>query len=90
MATIKIEDEILKRGLISGDGYRRALEISASTRKPVVNVMIEGGMVQEEGLLELMAESQGLQLVRISDLTIDKRAVKAVPAKLAAHYGIMP
>ncbi len=90
MANIRIEDEILKRGLISQEGYRKALEISAAMMKPVVNVMIDNGLVQEEGILGLMAESQGLDLIRISELSIDKRAIKSVPAKLAAHYGVLP
>jgi len=90
MANIRIEDEILKRGLISNESYRKALEISAALRKPVVNVMLDNGLVQEEGVLGLMAEAQGLELIRISDASIDKRAIKSVPAKLAAHYGVLP
>ena len=85
-----LEERLIAKGLLSRSNADRALEISRETYKPMPEVLVSQGFVGEAELLGVLGEQYGLQFVRLSDLEIDKAAVKAVSAKLASHYTIMP
>ena len=85
-----LEERLIAKGLLSRADADKALEVSRETYKPMPEVLVAQGFVTESELLGLLAEQYGLQFVKLNDITIDKAAVKAVAAKLASHYTIMP
>ncbi|MCK5849379.1 MAG: Flp pilus assembly complex ATPase component TadA [Kiritimatiellae bacterium] len=85
-----LEDVLVTKGLLSREDADRALEISREAYRPVSEVLVSKGMVKEPDVLDVLAERHGLQRIDLSDLIVDKAAVKAVSAKLVSHYGIMP
>ena len=67
-----------------------AMEISKTTFKPLQDVLVERGFVREQELLKVLAEQHGLEFVDLKKVNVDAAAVKAVSAKLASYYRIMP
>ncbi len=85
-----LKDRLLARGLISNERLAEAVEITRRTHASLPDVLLEHRLVGEEALLEVLAGIYGLEFLRLRDSQVDARAVKAVSAKLASHYGVMP
>jgi len=86
----ELEDKLVQKGLLSEKELERAIEISRQSFKPLPTVLTEYNMVDEDGLLQLLAEQHGLEFVKLAETTVDRSAVEAVSAKLASYYAIMP
>lgn len=86
----KLEEMLKERNLLSRERFEEALEISRKAFKPLQDVLIERGFVNEAELLKVIAEQQGLEFISLKKTAIDGSAVKCVSAKLASHYGVMP
>ncbi|MDD4869656.1 MAG: ATPase, T2SS/T4P/T4SS family [Kiritimatiellae bacterium] len=86
----KLEKVLLERNLLGKDRLSEALEISKKTFKPLQDVLVERGFVNERELLKVLAELHGLEFMDLKKTVIDMTAVKSVSAKLASHYRIMP
>jgi len=81
---------LVDAGLVSESRLREAQQTARDSRRPLTAVLVEGGFVGEADLLGVLADRHGLQFARLPDLVIDDAAVKAVSAKLASHYRVMP
>jgi general secretion pathway protein E len=87
---MKVQEELLKRGLLSREDLEKALERSRACYRPLHAVLVEDGFVAEEPVLRLLAEQHGVAYLDLKHETVEPRAIRAVPAKLASHYGIVP
>ena len=85
-----LEDVLVTKGLLSREDADRALVISHDLYRPVSDVLVSQGMAKESDVLDVLAEQHGLKRVDLMDHLVDSAAVKAVSAKLASHYEIMP
>ncbi len=86
---------LLKRlhdtGKLSDADYRRAEEaIAAAPDRPPHEVLIDKGLVKEETVLEALAETMGLELVDLSQATVNAEAIAAMPSKLVHRKNLMP
>jgi len=86
----RLEKELVERGMLSPEQLSRVLEIAVKNRKPLPVVLLEKGLVPETELLRLLAEQKGTRFVTLKGMSISEEAIRAVPAKLAAHYNIIP
>lgn len=86
----KLEQIILEKKLLPEARLVEAMEISRTTFKPLQDVLVERGFVREQELLKVLAEQHGLEFVDLKKISVDAAAVKAISAKLASHYRIMP
>lgn len=86
----RLEQELLKRRLVSREDLDKAIEVSRSSRAPLPAVLLDRGLIEESALLEAQASQYGLEFVRLSETTIDPAAVRSVSTKLASHYQVMP
>jgi type II secretory ATPase GspE/PulE/Tfp pilus assembly ATPase PilB-like protein len=87
---VKLEEKILTEGLLSKEDLEKALDLSKASYRPLAEVLVAEGLVQEEDLLAVLAEQHGLTFVSLSDTDINRSAVKSISAKLASHYSVMP
>lgn len=85
-----IEERLEADGTLSAGVLAKARELARRRGIPVADVLIDEGMAAESVVLQAAAAAQGVPFVDLRDATIDAAAVRAVPAKLAAHYRIMP
>ncbi|MBM4142717.1 MAG: type II/IV secretion system protein [Lentisphaerae bacterium] len=81
---------LIQTGLVSEQRLREAQETARAERRSLADVLVESGAVAEADLLPEVARLHGLEFVRLASLAVEDGAVKAVPAKLASHYRVMP
>ncbi|MCK5528183.1 MAG: type II/IV secretion system protein [Kiritimatiellae bacterium] len=84
------EDRLVADGLVSGVALEQAKVTARLKRRSLTDVLIDTGLVKEGELLKFSAKQYGLSFVDIEDLDIDPNAIRAVSAKLATHYDIVP
>ena len=86
----RLEDRLRESGCLGDEALGLALRRAAERRVPLAVVLIEERLVEEAALLPILAAHHGLAQVSLDQVTVEDRAIKAVPAKLAAHYEILP
>jgi len=84
------EEDLLQDGIVSPERLEQAREAVHRSGRALVDVLVEQGLADEASVLRALARRQGLEFVDLKETTVDDDAVRAVGAKLAAHYGIMP
>lgn len=81
---------LLRRGLISEDALKSAAQEATRRNIPLSRLLVEGGYVPEKEVLQALGERHGMDFVDLPESRVDRAAIRAVPAKIAAHYGILP
>jgi len=85
----RLGDTLLERGLITPDALKQATDEAARTYVPLHRVLMTGQSLPEAALLEVLSEQYGLPVTDLK-MAIDPAVIRRVPAKLAAHYHVMP
>ncbi|MBM4149101.1 MAG: type II/IV secretion system protein [Lentisphaerae bacterium] len=80
-----IEKRLLSRESLDDINSRRAL-----TGDPLDRLLIREGVVEEPDLLRVLAGLCNMPFLHIADISIGREAVKAVPARVALRYNVMP
>ncbi len=86
----RLGNKLVDAGLISAAELALAEREASSSFRPLPRVLAEDGFVDEDSLLPVLADSYGLQAIAGSELAVDPGVIAAVPAKLAAHYSVLP
>lgn len=86
----RLEEILLERKLLSRAQVDRALDLSRNGARPLTTVLLDEALMREPELLAVLGELHGMPVVNLDSALIDEAAVRSVPAKLAAHYKIMP
>ena len=87
---MRLEQMLVDEGLLSQDECDKALEISKESYRPLPEVLVKDGYVEEGSLLKVQAKQHGLEFVHLSEITIEPSVIKTVSAKLASHYMVIP
>jgi general secretion pathway protein E/type IV pilus assembly protein PilB len=87
---LRIGDILIEKKMITPVELEKALQEQRRTKQSLGVLLVNMGYITEEALLKTLAEQQGMLFVELRNITIDERALKIVPAKLAIHYKIMP
>src|SRR5262249_23108092 len=73
------------------DGQLASIEEEArQTDTPVERIAVDRGLVNEEQLLQAMAELHGMALVNLDEVKPAPEALKAVPQNMAELYKMLP
>ncbi|MBM3980204.1 MAG: type II/IV secretion system protein [Planctomycetes bacterium] len=79
------------RGLLTeGERARAAEAIKAAPDFPPHQVLIDKGFIKEEVLLPVLAEAFGLEQIDLSNATVAKDVLEAMPQKLVHRKNLMP
>jgi type II secretion system protein E len=73
-----------------GDVGRLQDAISAAPNKPLHSVIIEGNFAKEEDVLPVLAEQFGMDLVDLTNTTVDPEALRIMPSKIVHRRNLMP
>ena len=86
----KLHQLLVDKHLLSAVQLEEALERQKREHRLLGAILVEEGRVSPEQMLQVMAESYGMSLVRLEEATVEHQAVDAVPLKVALHYQVMP
>ncbi len=88
---MQLIDTLTARGVLSPtDSLRAAEAIKSTPESPPHQVLIDKGFVKEEMVLPILAEEFGLELVDLSQATIDISVLADMPQKLVHRKNLMP
>src|SRR4030042_1862324 len=78
---------LVSKGVISEAQLKEALKQKTGFLK---HALIKMGLTTEEKFLRVIAEQYKASFLNLKETPINPAAIKAVPAKFAWHYQIMP
>ena len=90
MATRRLGEILIERKLIAPQALEHALVEQKKTGELMGRVLVRLGYLSEHQLLEGLADHLQLPIVNITQLAIDQKVLKKVPARFAWHYRCMP
>jgi general secretion pathway protein E/type IV pilus assembly protein PilB len=88
---MQLVQTLAARGLLTeGERARAAEAIKAAPDFPPHQVLIDKGFIKEEVLLPVLAEAFGLEQIDLSNATVEKDVLEAMPQKLVHRKNLMP
>ena len=82
---------LVQKGLLVESDLERVREAQAAApSKPVHEILIEKGFAKEEVVLAALAEELGVDLVDLSNKTVEPEVLQALPLKLVHRHTLMP
>ena len=83
-------DLLVKNGVLDQDGVDTILdEQKNSGGRAVREIIVEGGYLDEDSLLGMMAAYQGCEVVDLAAMELDADVVNAIPASIARMYNVL-
>lgn len=73
-----------------GDVARLQTAIAASPGKPLHSLIIEQSFAKEEDVLPVLAEQFGMELLDLTNATVDPETLKIMPSKVVHRRNLMP
>jgi type II secretion system protein E len=82
---------LVQRGILHPDIVPRVVELhSTMPNKALHEVLIEQGFAKEDAVLAVLAEEFGMDLVDLTQVTVDPETLKEMPLKLVHRRSLMP
>ena len=83
-------DLLVQNGVLDQDGVEQIQEEQANSGgKTVREIIIDGGYLDEDSLLGMMAAYQGCEVVDLAKMELDDDTVNAIPASIARMYNVL-
>ena len=83
-------DLLVQNGVLDKDGVDTIREEQANSGgKTVREIIVDGGYLDEDTLLGMMAAYQGCEVVDLSKMELDDDVVSAIPAPIARMYNVL-
>jgi general secretion pathway protein E/type IV pilus assembly protein PilB len=88
---MRLAQRLVQKGQLAESELPRLAEAQAAAPvKPLHEILIEGGYAKEEHVLAVLAEEFGLELVDLTQVTVDPETLKSMPLKLVHRRTLMP
>jgi len=86
----RIEALLLKRGLVTAFRLEALAGRVAAAKRPLVEVLLEHGVLTEAQLVEAVAEESRMEPVPTADVRPSPDVQRMIPAEIAQRHGILP
>lgn len=86
----KLIDLLINEGLVSKSIIDNAKSTATKSNKPLVNLLIEGGIVDDELLTHAIAQISGVPYVNITNSVIDQNILELLPKDVAERLMAVP
>ncbi len=94
MADVQYKDSLLQEiqqdGLLTTQQLNEVLEEHERTGSPTRSIIIDTELLQEEELLNLIAQHLGTEVVDLKGAEIEMDIIRALPASVARMYNVIP
>lgn len=81
---------LLKKGLVSTEQLREALDVQKKEKGLLGDILIKLGYITEEKLSIALASQTDLRYIPVSKYKISREAIKVVSKELATTYSFVP
>ncbi|MBN1262898.1 MAG: type II/IV secretion system protein [Candidatus Pacebacteria bacterium] len=86
----KLKEIVLKAGFVGEEDFNKAAKIAEELEKPLVDVLIFRGLINEESLGQLVAEHYQVPFVSLAHKVIPLEILSLLPEKSARSFHILP
>lgn len=87
----EIEDILLEEGIIKISQLKEAWSLNASANKPILEVLLENGVITEKQALLAKAKNMNLEFVDLEDMDLgDLSLQKSIPENIARKHCAIP
>lgn len=88
---MQLAQRLVRRGVLKPDDVIRIQDLHAQNpAKPLHELIIERSFAKEEDVLAALAEEFGMELIDLTDITVDPAVLQSMPLKLVHRRTIMP
>jgi general secretion pathway protein E/type IV pilus assembly protein PilB len=88
---MQLLQRLLEKGLLAEGDVARVNEARAAVPdKPLHELLIEKGFVKEDHVLAALADEFGMELVDLTNVTVEPETLEAMPLKLVHRRTLMP
>jgi general secretion pathway protein E/type IV pilus assembly protein PilB len=88
---MQLAQRLVKKGILNAQDLPRVTaEAAAAPNKPLHQLLIEKGFAKEEDVFRVLADELGMDLVDLTDVTVEPDTLKAMPLKLVHRRTLMP
>ncbi|MDZ5000386.1 type II secretion system protein GspE, partial [Clostridium perfringens] len=85
----RLGDSLVAADKITPFQLQSALKSQKILGKKLGEVLIEGGIVSEEDIIDAIETQTGIKKVDLNDINFDKKAIKIVPQNLCDKYNLI-
>jgi type IV pilus assembly protein PilB len=86
----RLTDTLLKENLITREQLQDARDKQIGAKKPIHELLVEMGFLQEEKLIEIASKVLKVPAVNLKDEQIDKNLLKLITYEYAKSRGVFP
>ncbi len=86
----KLGQLLLNRKLLTEEQLVEAMQQQAVTNRFLGAIILERRWVTSDQLLSVLSEQYRMTATRLADGAVDRKAVDAMPVKIALHYKVIP
>jgi general secretion pathway protein E/type IV pilus assembly protein PilB len=88
---MQLVQRLVRRGVLKEDDLARIAELHAQVpNKPLHEFLVERSFAKEDEVLAALAEEFGLDLVDLTEVTVDPSVLQSMPLKLVHRRTLMP
>src|SRR5499425_2564337 len=88
---MQLLQRLIKKGVLAEADLARVAEAQAAApTKPLHELLVEKGFAKEEPVLAALADELGMDLVDLTNVTVEPDTLKAMPLKLVHRRTLMP
>ena len=80
----------LKRGWITDDQLKSAIDEQRSSRKKIGTILIERGLLTPEQVAEILAEQLRIEFVDVREYVYDQSISDIIPKRMIERYNVLP
>ncbi|MDD5746200.1 MAG: ATPase, T2SS/T4P/T4SS family [Candidatus Omnitrophica bacterium] len=86
----RLIDALIQEGLVTAEQLREARVKQVGAKKPLHELLVEMGAVDEEILIGVAAKVFKMPVAKLGDETVDTALMKLVPYEMTKQYGVFP
>ncbi len=79
-----------EQGILTGEQVESIAQEHEESDKPVKNIVVDLGLIEEDDVLEIMASYMGTSVVNLPAIDIPSDIIRRVPASVAREYNVVP
>ncbi len=88
---MQLAQQLVRKGVLAATELPRIAEVQAAApSKPLHELLIEKGFAKEDEVLAALADELGMEVVDLTQTTVDPDVLQAMPLKLVHRRTLMP
>src|SRR5262245_14390540 len=88
---MQLAQRLVHKGLLAEDILSRVAEAhAAEPNRPLHELLVERGFAKEADVLAVLAEEFGMEVMDLTQVTVEPETLRSVPIKLVHRHTLMP